>query len=167
MTATASPQVNTTTITCGNGETITVTGHADGTASVTLTRRPLFNTTFTAARIPVDMTAGQAAAEYACQLAAENGGVAQPRIARHRDAKHATITITPCEGPEQRWLVATCYAGTRNIARDGSLDITFSAPDLDRAVEMGKALAGVFNILTIAQALDALPNIRKLLDLAA
>lgn len=164
---TSTTGTDTQVITCANGETITVTAHADGTASVTLTRRPLYNTVFTAARIPADMTTAQAAAEYANTLAAENGGAVQPRIARHRDAVHATVTITPCEGPEQRWLVATCWAGSRNIARDGDRDITFSAPDLDRAVEMGKALAAVFDTITIAAAFDVLPAIRSLFDLAA
>lgn len=74
MTATASQQVSATTIPCANGEQIQIVELADCSASVTLAVRPLFNTTFTADRIPVDMTPAQAAAEYAQQLAGENGG---------------------------------------------------------------------------------------------
>lgn len=167
MTTTANPQVKATTIHCRNGETITLVEQASGAVAVTFTNRPLYNSTFTAERIACDEPPWQAATAYAGQLANENGGPVQPRIARHRDAKHATITLTPCEGPEQRWLVATCYAGSRNIAKDGDRDITFSAPNLDRALAMGTALASVFNTITIAAAFDVLPAIKSLFGLAA
>src|SRR4051812_20414628 len=73
MTATTSPQA-TTTITCNNGRRIVVTDNHNGTHSVAVSGTSIYDTTFTPARIPADMTTAQAAAEYAGQLAAENGG---------------------------------------------------------------------------------------------
>jgi hypothetical protein len=85
------------------------------------------------------------------------------RTRRSRNAVHATITVTPCEGPEGRWLVAVCYSGTDRLIPD----LCWSQPDYDTAAALGNALVDLFNTINVATALDALPKIRNILNLAA
>jgi hypothetical protein len=82
---------------------------------------------------------------------------------RQRRAAHASITVTFVGGPERLYRVAVSYAGTAREV-DG---LTYSAADYATAAQLGNALWALFNTLTIAQALDALPHIRQILKLAA
>lgn len=88
---------------------------------------------------------------------------AATRTRKARHAAHATVVLTPCEGPERRVLVSTCYAGTDRLVSD----LCWSQADYDSAAALGNALVDLFNTLTISQALDALPKIRTVLNLAA
>jgi L-lactate utilization protein LutB len=82
---------------------------------------------------------------------------------RRRHAANATIVLTPCDGPEQRILVAVAYAGTDRIVPE----LCYSMPDYPAAAALGNRLTAYFNTTTIQQALDALPDLRTALNLAA
>lgn len=117
----------------------------------------------------LDLTSGDITRQgiRECQVVPAPAEPADVHRSRKRDAAHATITLTPCEGPERRWLIAVCYPGTTRMVRDGDRDMTYSVADYDAAAELGNALWALFSTLTTAQALDALPALRTVLRLAA
>ncbi len=164
MTATASPQVSGTTIHCANGEQITVVEHADGTTSVTFTRRPLFNTVFTADRIACDETPAQAAAQYANTLANENGGPVTPEGgSRTWHLARLTIAATYVGGIYDAWQVTVCDLHT--LVTVG--DLRWSVQGAARAATVAAALAAKLRTASPAQAMDAAPRLNSLLTQAA
>jgi hypothetical protein len=84
-------------------------------------------------------------------------------MTRRRHADHATIVLTSCDGPEQRILVAVAYAGTDRLVPE----LCYSMPNYPSAAALGNRLTAYFHTCTIQQALDALPDLRTALNLAA
>lgn len=163
MTTTANPQAS-TTIECRNGRRIVITPTATG-HSVTVSGTKVYDTVFTADRIPADQTTAEAAAQYASQLANENGGVvpAEGTILHTWDLDRLTIAVTYVGGVYDSYVITCCYLGTVNTVGD----LRWAVQGVDRAVAVCLTLVAKLRSTSPQRAIDVCPNLSDLHDLAA
>lgn len=158
MTTTANPQAS-TTIQCRNGRQITVTANPDRTRySVSVSGTRVYDSTFYAERIPVDMTPALAAATYAQQLAAENGGRVMAEGEQVVCRVGAVEVVLLCVRPHAAYRVRVLNGG-REVD-----ELSRSYPTEAEAREVARSTVSLFNRgASVQMVLDSLDYAQTLL----